>query len=256
APFPSCGFNIMRRSGLLPLVFPDVHQMIGVLQPKKENEDVYDHTMRVLDAMRSSPDIEKAGNPTLLFAALFHDAGKPKTRRENPQTGHVSFYNHNVVSAGIAGRWLKQFKASTIGIDTHLVCHLIKNHMFETKHFLNNEKSLRRFINKVGVEPIFDLLDLRLADKMGGRFPKKLFGILSLRDKVREEINKAPPFTPKDLAINGHDIMTLGYQPGPIFGEIQRFLMDKVLDDPELNTKEILLRLITDNKDQLLQLLQ
>jgi hypothetical protein len=120
--------------------------------------------------------------------------------------------------------------------------------MFETKEF-HNEKALRRFIRKVGTDHIFDLLDLRLADKKGGRYPQKVFGILKLREKIRDEINRKPPFTAKDLALNGHDIMNMGFKPGPIVGTIQKFLLEQVLEQPELNTKEDLKKLIQDHHE-------
>lgn len=245
---PSVGFDLMRDTGLLQSVFPDVYQMIGVTQPNKNNEDVYTHTMKVLNAARAAEELDKPGNLEIMFAALFHDAGKPKTRRADAEDEkRVTFYNHQLVSTGIAWRWLKDFRATTIGLDPSHVCHLVKHHMFETKEF-HNDRALRRFINKVGKDNVMDLLDLRLADKKGGRFPQKVYGIMKLREKIREEIEKKPPFTPKDLALNGHDIMELGFKPGPVIGEIQKFLMDKVLDEPELNTKETLTRLIEEKR--------
>lgn len=248
APKPSVGFDLMRDTGLLQFVFPDIDKTIGVIQPKKNNEDVYSHTMKVLDAARKAEELEKPGNLDIMFSALFHDTGKPITRREqddNPSL--VTFYNHQHISTGIAWRWLKDFKARTIGVDPKHICHLVKHHMFETKEF-HNEKAVRRFIRKVGKENVFDLLDLRLADKKGGRFPKKVYGIVKLRETIREEINKKPPFTPKDLALTGHDIMALGYKAGPVIGLIQRFLMEHVIEDPSLNTKEGLTELIEKNR--------
>lgn len=245
---PSKGFDLMRDTELLRHVFPDIHNMIGVTQPKKNNEDVYTHTMKVLDAARSATELEKQGDLEIMFSALFHDAGKPKTRRASEETDRVTFFNHQHVSTGIAWRWLKDYKATTVGINPKHICHLVKHHMFETKPFEGNEKALRRFISKVGKENIFDLLDLRLADKKGGKFPNKVFKMLQLREKIRDEINKKPPFTAKDLAVTGHDILSLGYKPGPIIGTIQKFLMQKVLDDPELNTKESLTNLVLENR--------
>lgn len=246
---PSRGFDLMRDTGLLKIIFPDVQRMIGVTQPKKNNEDVYTHTMKVLDAARSASELEKPGDLNIMFSALFHDAGKPKTRRENRDNPmDVTFHNHQIISRGIVRRWLKDFRASTIGVNPELVCHLVDSHMFETKEF-HNEKALRRFIRKVGPEHVFDLLDLRLADKKGGRYPQKVFGILKLRERIREELNRKPPFTAKDLALNGHDIMNMGFKPGPIIGTIQKFLLEMVLEHPELNTKEDLKKLIQDHHD-------
>lgn len=250
---PSCGFDIMRDTGILKIIFPDVQRMIGVTQPKKNNEDVYTHTMKVLNAARSADELEKPGDLNIMFSALFHDAGKPKTRRENKDDPKdVTFHNHQIISRGIVRRWLRDFKASTIGVNPELVCHLVDSHMFETKEF-HNEKALRRFIRKVGPEHVFDLLDLRLADKKGGRYPQKVFGILKLRDRIREELNRKPPFTAKDLALNGHDIMNMGYTPGPIIGTIQKFLLEQVLEHPEFNTKEDLKKLIRDHQDTFLE---
>ncbi len=250
APKPSIGFDIMRDTGLLEHVFPDVQTMIGVLQPQKNNEDVYTHTMKVLDAARDATELEHPGNIDIMFSALFHDAGKPKTKRE-AEEGAVTFFNHQHISTGIAWRWMREHKATTVGINPHHVCHLVKHHMFETKPFEGNEKALRRFINKVGPDSIFDLLDLRLADKKGGKFPKKVYGILMLREKIRAEINKKAPFTPKDLALNGHDLIEMGFKPGPIIGTIQKMLMEKVLDEPELNTKEQLAKIVEENRNNL-----
>ncbi len=246
APIPSVGFDIMRDSCLLPYIFPDVQKMIGIPQPKKKNEDVYTHTMKALDAARYHPDLENAGNRDIMFAALLHDTGKPKTFKQH-ETDGVSFLNHHIVSSGITRRWLKDYKATTIGVDPKRVIHLVKHHMFETRHFLSNEKALRRFINKIGKEFIFDLIDLRIADKKGGRYPEKVYGILKLRERIKEELAKKPPFLGKDLALNGHEIMALGFKAGPILGDIQRFLIEKVLDTPELNTKEALTKLIKEN---------
>jgi putative nucleotidyltransferase with HDIG domain len=248
APKPSIGFDLMRACGLLPIVFPDVHNMIGVTQPLKNNEDVYTHTMKVLNAARAASELEKPGDLTIMFSALFHDAGKPKTRNEaEGDPTRVTFYNHQHASKHLARKWLKTFKATTIGVEPERVVHLVEHHMFETKAF-DNEKAVRRFINKVGKEHIFDLLDLRLADKKGGRFPNKVFGMLKLRDKIREEIERKAPFSPKDLALDGHGIMAMGFPPGPIIGTVQRFLMEKVLDEPTLNVKETLEALVRDNE--------
>lgn len=249
APRPSIGFDLMRESGILQHVFPDVYTMIGVTQPKKNNEDVYTHTMKVLDAARAAEELEKPGNLDIMFSALFHDAGKPKTRRESEEAHRVTFYNHQLISTGIARRWLRDYRATTVGVNPQHVCHLVKHHMFETTAF-GDEKAVRRFINKVGKENIFDLLDLRLADKKGGLFPKKVFGILKLRETIREEINRKPPFAAKDLALNGFDIISLGYKAGPVIGKIQKFLMEKVLDDPSLNTQEKLKDIIGENSAQ------
>lgn len=246
APKPSLGFDLMREIGLLEILFPFIPPMIGVIQPMKRGEDVYEHTMKVLDASRKAHELENPGNINIMLAALLHDAGKPKTYRFNPEKNRVTFYNHQSVSRKIAKPWLEEYKVTTIGANPKKILGLVQNHMFETKSFYS-DKAIRRFVNKVGQENIFDLIDLRVADKKGGKFPDAMHGIMKLRERIKEELNKKPPFGPGDLALNGHDIMNLGFKPGPIIGQIQKFLIEKALDNPELNTKETLTQLIQEN---------
>jgi tRNA nucleotidyltransferase (CCA-adding enzyme) len=240
APQPSQGFRIMRETGLLKHVFPELQTMIGVPQPKKKGGDVFDHTMMVLDASKNSPDVEGAGDLELMLAALFHDAGKPATFAYSEDKQQVTFYGHQIISKKMANRWMKKYKASMLGIDTEHVATLIDCHMFETKSYYT-DRAIRRFINKVGKDLIFKLVDLRIADKKGGAYPENLKGILRLKRKIAEELAKKPPFGPKDLAVNGHDLMKMGFPEGPTLGKILKDLVELVLDEPEKNTRETLI---------------
>lgn len=105
---PSLGFFLMKETGLLPLLFPDLQTMIGVPQPKKKGGDVFEHTMLVLDASKSSPDVEQAGDLEIMLAALFHDAGKPATYRVSPGGDKVTFYGHQIISKKIALKWMRK----------------------------------------------------------------------------------------------------------------------------------------------------
>lgn len=243
---PSHGFDLMRETGILPILFPFVCEMIGVLQPMKKNEDVYTHTMKVLDAAKGVPEMERPGDLNLMFASLLHDAGKPATVGFDKAKNRVTFYGHQIVSRRIAARWLEKYRIAVLGVDIPKILNIIEGHMFETKAFFS-DKAIRRFINKIGKEDIFDLIDLRIADKKGGRYPESMKGILNLRKRIREEIERKAPFTARDLAINGHDLMAMGFKPGPIMGKIQAFLVDRVLDEPELNTKERLAEMVREH---------
>src|SRR5262249_46501346 len=112
----------------------------------------------------------------------------------------------------------------------------------ETKSFYT-ERAIRRFVHKIGKELIFKLVDLRIADKKGGAYPNQLKGILRLKKRIQEELEKKPPFGPKDLAVNGHDLMSLGYTEGPVLGQILKRLVEVVLDEPERNTRQSLLEI-------------
>jgi putative nucleotidyltransferase with HDIG domain len=237
---PSKGFYLMRETGLLKHVFPDLVPMIGVPQPKKKGGDVFEHTMLVLDASKSSPDVEQAGDLEIMFAALFHDVGKPATFRVSPEGDKVTFYGHQIISKKIANKWMKKYRASMLGIDTDKVATLIEAHMFETKSFYT-DRAIRRFVNKIGPDLIYKLIDLRIADKKGGAYPENLKGTLKLKAKIQGELAKKPPFGPKDLALKGHDLMKMGFPEGPGLGRILKDLVERVLDEPEENTREKLI---------------
>ncbi len=241
---PSLGFYLMKDTGLLPHVFPELQRTIGVAQPAKRKGDVFDHTMLVLDASRSSNDLDQPGDLEIMFASLFHDVGKPDTQAYNAERNRITFFGHQIVSTRLTRKWLKRYRANMLGINPDNVLSLVHNHMFETKSFYS-EKAIRRFIQKIGQELIFKLMDLRIADKKGGAFPDKFHGIVKLKEKIRQELERKPPFGPKDLAINGHDLMTAGYPPGPLMGKILHQLVEVVLDEPEKNNREFLLDYVT-----------
>ena len=245
---PSIGFEIMRQTGLLPFLFPEVHALIGIEQDKRPGDDVYQHTMRVLDAAREDEHVEHAGDLELLFAALFHDTGKAPTRKYDKAKDRIVFYGHQLVSKRMVRKWLSKMKATHIGIDPHHVETLVEHHMFETKSYFT-DKAIRRFVHKVGEDMIYKLLDLRLADNRGGKHPRSINGVLKMRDRVRTELAKKPPFGPKDLAVTGHDLMAAGIEAGPRMGQIIKQLVELVLDDPGLNTKERLLEIVKQIRD-------
>jgi len=243
APVPSLGLEMMREAGLLHLVLPEVEGLIGIEQDKRPGDDVYKHTLRVLDAARNDPYLENSGDVELLLAALFHDVGKKTTRRYDKAKDRIVFYSHQLVSKRMAKKWLQKMKVTTIGVHPENVETLVENHMFETKSYFT-DKAIRRFVNKVGQDLIYKLLDLRLADNRGGKHPRSIKGVLKMRERVKEELAKKPPFGAGDLAINGHDLMNIGIPAGPQMGKIIKQLVELVLDDPKLNTKEHLLALV------------
>ena len=183
-----------------------------------------------------------------MFAALLHDIGKSRTKRYLSEENRTVFYGHQIVSARMASKILKNLKSTIIGVDPAIVSQLIENHMFETKSFYS-EKAIRRFISKIGKDLILKLVDLRLSDNRGGKYPDGIKGVLKLKKRIVEELSKKPPFGPKDLAINGYEIMKLGVPEGPEVGKTLSLLVEKVLDEPELNTLEQLIAIIKDISD-------
>lgn len=239
---PSRGFLLMAELGLLQHVFPELEACRGVEQAKLPGDDVFQHTMRVLDAARSDSELIAPGELNLLFAAVYHDVGKPNTKRFDPKVGRITFYGHQLVSKKICRKRLRELAASTVGVDIDRVTRLIELHMFETKAYFT-DRAIRRFVQKVGPDLIWSLLDLRLADNRGGKYPGGIKGVLRLRKRIKEEMDKKPPFGPKDLAVNGHDLMGIGIGAGPNMGAVINQLLELCLDDPALNEKTRLLEL-------------
>lgn len=239
---PSLGFELMRDTDLLRYVIPELAALVGIEQDKMPGDDVFAHTMRALDAARSDRAIAHAGNIDLMLATLLHDIGKAKTARYHEPTKRVVFFGHQIVSKKLARRWMERMKMTTVGADIDRICMLIEHHMFETKAFFT-DKAIRRFISKVGTDLIFMLLDVRLADNRGGKHPAGIKGVQRLMKRIKEELERKPPFGPKDLAIDGNEIMELGFPEGPQVGRVLSHLVDLVIDVPELNTREQLLAL-------------
>jgi putative nucleotidyltransferase with HDIG domain len=245
---PSRGFDLMIDTRLLAHVLPAVQATKGISQAKQEGDDVFKHTMKVLDATRKDKAIDHAGDMELMFAALLHDIGKTKTKRYSPKDKRVVFFGHQIVSARMAVKILNRLKSQTIRVDPKIVSKLIEHHMFETKSFYS-DKAIRRFVSKVGKDLIYRLIDLRLADNRGGKYPDGIKGVLKLKKRITGEISRKVPFGPQDLAINGHDLIKMDIPEGPTLGKVLSQLVERVLDDPKLNTKEQLVAIVKDILD-------
>lgn len=241
---PSAGFYLMRDIGICKLLLPELDELIGVPQPnKKEVGDAFDHTMKVIDAARADQALEHAGDMTLLLAALFHDVGKARTKRYNDEEGRIVFHGHQFVSKKMAKKRLDQLKVAQIGVDPEQILTLVENHMFDIGPDFS-DKAIRRFARKIGLDLVFKQIDLRIADNRGGAHPHNIHKHLALRKRIREELERKAPFGLKDLAINGGDLLQRGYEPGPKLGAKLAELLELVLDDPSLNTRDELLKRI------------
>ncbi|MDY6969623.1 MAG: CCA tRNA nucleotidyltransferase [Spirochaetota bacterium] len=233
ADIPSIGFEYMRESGLLDLFLPELSMCYGVTQNKYHQYDIYYHSLYSCDAIPGS-------DPIIKLAGLLHDIGKVETRRMG-NDGEYTFYNHEVVGAKIIRKIMKRLKFSNE--EKARVNNLILNHMF---HYTDEwtDGAVRRFMRKVGMENLNDLFILRLADRRGNGkrdgLPDPINRLIKRIDKVIEEENAIKV---KDLDINGYEIMEeFNIKPSPMIGHILKDLLELVLDDPDLNKKQILLK--------------
>jgi tRNA nucleotidyltransferase (CCA-adding enzyme) len=236
APHPSRGIELMRETGLLAEVLPEVLATFGCRQNRFHRHDVYQHSLATLDAV--------SAEPILRLAALLHDVGKPRTQTAQPEApGEFGFFKHEYVGAemveAIAGR-LRLSRA-----ETELLVGLVANHMFfYTPDWTDG--TVRRFVNRAQAERIPLLFALREADIVSrGRGEDRECETRELRARIARVAAEDAALRVKDLAVNGADVMrVLGVGPGPQVGRVLNRLLERVLDDPTLNQKEILERLI------------
>ncbi len=230
---PSRGFEVLRESGLLSLILPELADTVAVPQNRYHAYDVYYHTLYACDAApREKPEVR--------LAALFHDVGKPATRAERPDC-EATFYNHQFESARLTEKAMTRLRFS--GEMTARVVHLVRQHMFDYRHEWS-DAAVRRFLRAVGPEHVADLFDLRIADNVGNGtktgFPHYL-GELS--DRIDAILASAQAFTLRDLAIDGKDVMREMHLPaGPVVGAILEKLLEEVIEHPERNDRPYLLK--------------
>ncbi|NLZ54734.1 MAG: HD domain-containing protein, partial [Thermoanaerobacteraceae bacterium] len=172
--------------------------------------------------------------------ALLHDVGKPETAKKAKKG--LEFPDHHTKSATMAESILQRLRFGTKTINK--VVLLIGNHMFYYSPD-SPVSYLRKLISKVGWDNIYDLIDLRAADRIASGFDKiyspglkKLIIDLELLKEEKSD------YQIKDLAVSGQDIIDeLGVAPGPKVGQLLKQLLEAVLENPKLNTKEQLLHI-------------
>jgi tRNA nucleotidyltransferase (CCA-adding enzyme) len=226
APVPSVGLRLLADTGLLDPISPDLAAQRGVPQNKIAGEDLWDHTLRAVDAAPTEP-------PYLRMAALLHDVGKPATMADG------RFLGHDLVGADLADRLLDRLRWPRQ--ERQRIVHLVRQHMYGyTPDW--SDAAVRRFIVKVGPEALDDLFLLREADNVGSGRPRDGGGLAEIRQRVAAQLDAGVVLTMADLAIGGDDLMgELGLRPSPQVGAILRDLLTRAIADPSINTRERLL---------------
>ncbi len=233
---PSRAFEVMRRTGILEVTYPELLEQVGCEQNQWHAYDVWGHTMRVLD--------ESAPDPVERIAALLHDVAKPRTRAMSDKTGDWTFYHHEKVGADMAERWLRDYRFSNH--ERELVVGLIRHHLIcYTSEW--TDAAVRRFIKRVGSGNVEPLLRLGEADALGkGRnVEEELEALKELRGRIDKTMEEGNALTTQDLAVGGKDVIEhLEGGAGPVVGEILRTLLDRVIEDPSLNTRDKLMPMV------------
>jgi tRNA nucleotidyltransferase (CCA-adding enzyme) len=236
APCPSRGIEIMRQTGLVAEVLPELLPTVGCVQNRFHKHDVYTHILATVDA--AIPDF------MVRMAALLHDLGKPRTQAPRDDSpGEFTFYRHEQVGMEMAEAIGLRLRLSTAERTT--LCALVSGHMFFYRPDWT-DGTVRRFLRKVGPELVPLLFALREADIASrGKGEDALSETRPLRERIETVMVADAALRVTDLAIDGSDVMrVLAIPPSRRVGEVLEQLLEQVLDDPSLNNRETLERVV------------
>lgn len=231
---PSKGFLMMRSLGILKEVIPELIPAIGFDQRNPHHDrSVFQHTLTVMD---NTPPVLH-----LRLAAMLHDIGKPYTFSVD-EYGVGHFYGHDKMSVKIGKEFMVRMKCSTELMEKTL--NLVKEHMVH--HPDLRKKGLKRQLQRVGSENIYHLVDLQIADRLSKKGSKDISKLIAKKEVIEEILDAREPFRKSHLAINGNDLKFLGYKEGKVIGKLLEYLLNCVLERPEINTREQLTRILMD----------
>jgi len=225
---PSAALRLYQSAGVLGALYPELQRCVGF--SGSEGGDIWTHLLRTVDAVRP-------GRRTLRLAALLHDTGRPVTDSEGgePDTEHA------LAGAAIARQVAKRLR--TANAESDRIVHLIAMHSPIPSPDVADAE-LRRWIRMVGTDYLRDLFRLRIADWRGREPEEEPDRLLRLWKRTREVLADRPPLSIAQLAVDGSDLRSLGIAAGPRYGEILRDLLERVTDDPALNTRDSLLKIV------------
>lgn len=228
---PMIGLVLANKLGALKYVVPELEEGVHMKQNGDHTYDVWEHTLRVLQH-----SADKKYPLHVRLGALFHDIGKPRTRRWSDEKKDWTFYGHDVVGARITKQVLDRLKFSRK--ITEEVVKLVRNHMFFTDIDKITLSAVRRTIRNVGREEVWDLMAVRMCDRIGMGRPKESPYRLRKYESMIEEALRAPTSVTM-LKINGADVIReTDLKPGPKIGFILHALLEEALEEPEKNNHE------------------
>lgn len=242
--FPDEGIVILRNSGLLSQIVPELERCFGVPQQSPKRHHIYDVGTHLIKSLKHCP----VKDPIVRLATLLHDIGKPITFNRSAE-GVITFYNHEIISASIVRKIANRLRFSIK--DRDRLYKLVRWHQFSVDE-RQTDSAIRRFIRNVGRKNLDDILALRIADRLGGG-ARETSWRLELFKKRLKDVQKQP-FTVTDLKVDGHDVMRiLNIKPGPTVGAVLNHLFAEVEEDNKKNKRGYLLRRIKEVEEKLLK---
>lgn len=235
---PGNGINLLLDCGLLEYIFPELMPTIGYDQMSPyHHRNLFFHMLCTLDNVPKKLHLR--------IAALFHDVAKVGTLTvDEDGVGH--FFGHDKIGAELVVEILKRLRYDRKTINA--VELLIGNHMKVSPGI--GEKGLKRQIARMGEDLIFDLYDLMIADMKCTRDDRDTIFLEKRKLKIKEIIESKQVVDKSGLAINGRDLIEIGYEEGPRIGQVLEYLTELVLEDESLNIKETLLNIAREKKSE------
>jgi len=233
-----CKLLPLLKAADLKYFAPIITQVIPELAPSVDfNQhsphhayDVFTHTAFVVESVPAEL--------ALRWAALLHDAGKPVSFTRD-ETGRGHFKGHAIISAQMAEEILHRLKAPTVLREQ--VVFLVEHHMLPLEP---DKKLLRRRLGKYGVDTVYRLLALQEADfgSKGTGKPEEGVIFAQVRQLMEQILAEDACLAVKDLAVNGSDLLAMGFAPDPKLGQCLAYLLEQVQDETIPNEKDALLQ--------------
>jgi poly(A) polymerase/tRNA nucleotidyltransferase (CCA-adding enzyme) len=231
--YPMRGIILMKELDILKYIVPELEKGIGIMQNQAHSFDVWEHNLRTLQH-----SADKKWPLHIRLSAVFHDIAKPETRRYSKEKGDYTFYGHDVVGGRVTREIMERLKFPKDLTDK--VSMFVRWHMFFSDTEQITISAVRRLITNVGKENIWDLVNLRICDRIGTGRPKEEPYRLRMYESMIEEALQ-DPISLKMLKTDGKRIMDVTQETaGPKIGYVLHALFDEVLEDPQKNTVEYL----------------
>ncbi len=231
---PMDGIKLCKKFNILKFIIPELEETIGVEQGGAHIYDVWEHNLRTLQhAADNNWDLETR------LASLLHDIGKPKSQRKSEKNeDKFTFYGHEVIGARMAKKILQDLKYPNKIIEK--VEKLVRLHMFFSDTTQISLSAVRRIIARIGKENIWDLMNVRICDRIGmGRPKADPYRLRKYHAMIEEALRD--PISVGMLKIDGNRLIEISKEnPGPKIGYVLHALLEEVLEDVKLNTTEYL----------------
>jgi tRNA nucleotidyltransferase (CCA-adding enzyme) len=222
---PAKALRLARDTGVLAALIPEFAPAIGFVQPSARQDRTLDeHVFEVVQASADAGD-----DLAVRLATLLHDLGKPV---DADASGHAR------EGARIARRVLDRLRYPTKLV--RRVVAIVREHPFRANDLPGTAVEARRFLRDHGDELAFDLAAHRRADLHGKKpDPESAAAVERFRELLEQE--RDSPHRLRDLAVDGRDLIELGFEPGPALGSALERLLDEVVEEPARNERETLL---------------